>query len=151
MTFGFQVDELGVPKYRSSCHCKGPFRVCHRRRAGFTGRDIEQRMTAMEDMLRQLQSGLASSQPSAPASLGAAQPGRRVGLERQDQPELPPGFDPGLARQALQSGISHAALGELAKIVGGGNHLPLARSSDSKASSPRSATFGFRGRGGRRG
>ena len=132
----------------SSCHCKGPFRVCYHRRAG-----VYSYARAMEDMLRQLQSGLARSQPSAPAvvELQLNQAKESGWGDRTASPELPPGLDPGLARQALQSGISHAALGELAKIVGGGNHLPLARSSDSKASSPRSATFGFRGRGGRRG
>lgn len=50
------------------------------------------------------------------------QPSTRSGLKRQDsQPDLPPGFDPGLARQALQSGISHG-VGEFAKIVRGGKH-----------------------------
>ena len=104
----------------SSCHCKGPFRVCYHRRAG-----VYSYARAMEDMLRQLQSGLARSQPSAPAvvELQLNQAKESGWGDRTASPELPPGLDPGLARQALQSGISHAALGKLAKIAGRGSHL----------------------------
>ena len=87
MTYGFPVDELGVPKYLFAKGLvaieKDHVEFATAEEQGFTpthgGRDTEQHMMAMEDMLRQLQSGLARSQLSAPADPGgcsaAAQPG----------------------------------------------------------------------------
>ena len=125
VTCGFPVGELGVPKYPFAkalvAIAKDHFEFATAEEQGFTpthgARDIEQRMTAMEDMLRQLQSGLAGLQPSALAVLApqlnqAEESGWRDRTASQSC--LHAGLDPGLARKALQSWISHAALGELA-------------------------------------
>lgn len=135
VTYGFPVDELGMPKYPFAkalvAIAKDHFEFATADEPGVTpvhgGHDIELRMRAVEDVLKQLQNGIARLQPAAsvvPGGRGTAAPtSRRAGADKPEpQLELPPGLDPGVARQALQSGVSQAALGELAKIVGSGAH-----------------------------
>ena len=135
VTHGFPVDELGMPKYPFAkalvAIAKDHFEFATADEPGVTPRpgraDMELRMQAVEDVLKQLQAGIARLQPSAapaPGRQGATAPAsRKAGADRSEpQLELPPGLDPGVARQALQSGVSQTALGELAKIAGSGMH-----------------------------
>ena len=106
------MGELGAPKYPIAsiakalvAFAKDHFEFVTAEEQGFTR--IEQRVRAMEDMLRQLQSSLVRSDFSAPAGCAgrgaAAQPGRRAGLERQDS-------QPGCRTQGLQTPLGRQCL-----------------------------------------
>ena len=96
-----------------------------------TNSAVEQRMVAMESMMKQVQASLLQLQggggleagrsappPAHPAGRDRAQPGSVA------QPPLPSGIDAGLARQAMLSGVTPGALGEFAQILGGANLRP---------------------------
>ena len=66
--------------------------------------DYESRFAALEESLRQIQKGLAGLQPSA------QQEKRKPALRKSKPSEFPEGVDPAVAQQALQAGVSPAAL-----------------------------------------
>ena len=124
VTCGFPVDELGVPKYHFAkalvAIAKDHFEFATAEEQGLIpvhgGRGIEQRMRAVEDLLKQMQTGLVRLRPSAPPGPAADRMTFRKSrgggeIDKNLSPELPPGLDPGIARQALQSGSCSAPFG----------------------------------------
>eukprot|EP00435_Cladocopium_sp_Y103_P025450 s4131_g6.t1 len=142
---GFPVDALGVPKYPFAkalvAIAKDHFEFATAeegaRPAAGGPSALERRMQNMEDVLRELQEGIVGLQSqrakARQSPLGAAPkaPPQGAGRGSPSHPRtLPPGIDPGLARQALQSGVSAEALGEFAHLLTGaqpGRGLPAPR------------------------
>eukprot|EP00435_Cladocopium_sp_Y103_P033667 s2641_g8.t1 len=89
--------------------------------------EVEQRMQALEEGMKQLQASLekfhgggAAPDAGRRAPSVARAPGRSRGApEAAGEHQALRGIDPGLARQAKLSGVSEAALGEFAQMLGG--------------------------------
>eukprot|EP00438_Fugacium_kawagutii_P016871 Skav223761 [mRNA] locus=scaffold521:339:1994:+ [translate_table: standard] len=75
------------------------------------------RLAALEEELQRLRA--AAPRPGSDPRLGQAPPAP-ASRPKAPPAEVPAGLDPALARQALQSGLSPDALGELATLVRGG-------------------------------
>ena len=77
------------------------------------------RLTTLEASLQSIQESLAQLVPKAPAKSTPA------GARPKAPPGLPAGVDPVVARQALQAGVSRAALEEMANMFpAGGTSVP---------------------------
>ena len=152
VTYGFPVDALGVPKFPFAralvAIAKDHFEFATAEEGGRAQPGappgLEVRVQNMEEILRELRQGIAglqaqTAQPSrAPLLTPAAKP-KPAGAGRGSVPQpasLPPGVDPGLARQALQSGVTPDALGEFAHLLQGaqlGRGLPAPRAPAAQA------------------
>ena len=138
VTYNFPIDALGLIKLPFAkalvAIAKDHFEFATAAEdlpAGTPAPAVEQRMAAMEEMMRQVQESLAhlqvgeSSKEPRRASL---LPGRPAGRAREQSanasPAVPAGMDPGLARQAMLSGLTPGALGEFAQVLGEANLRP---------------------------
>lgn len=131
--YAFPSDELGIPKLPFAkalvAIAKDHFEFATADEPlvspSHGAHGLENRMSAVEAVLKELQVGIARLQPAArlgaDAKAAPARPSRKAAELGEHSMELPPGLDAGVARQALQSGVSHAALAEMAKMVGGSN------------------------------
>ena len=72
---------------------------------------VQDRLGALEEGVRQIQAGLAGLKPPAAAPSLKARP-------KAKSAPLPEGIDPAVAQQALQAGVSPAALHDMAAAMG---------------------------------
>eukprot|EP00435_Cladocopium_sp_Y103_P012467 s3412_g3.t1 len=149
----FPVDALGVPKYPFAralvAIAKDHFDFVTAEEGSHSGgaSGWERRMQSMETVLRELQEGmvgLRSQQAATRLTVALLPPTPKVhggaGRAAASQPRLSvPGIDPGLARQALQSGVTPEALGEFAHMLGGaqlGRSPPVPHTQQQRSAEP---------------
>ena len=129
--FGFPIDDKGFVKLPyaraliSVARDHFEFQTADSGGAGGAGGDpaLAQRLAALEAELAALRDGAprgAGRARTQTSQLGAAPKKAAVA------PQIPPGLDPALAQQALQSGMSPDALGELSNLMGGVGLRPRA-------------------------
>ena len=82
------------------------------------GNALEQRLAALEELMKSVQVGLQQMNQPTKARFTPPRP------KSSPSPPLPANLDPAVCQQALQAGISHNVLDEVAKVVGktGANH-----------------------------
>ena len=126
---GFPTDDLGMPKLPFAkalvavARDHFEFATAEEPASDPGSTKLERRMSNMEAVLAELKTGLAQLRPAAPPGLpsGQGQPLPQALGAHPKAPAsmIPAGVDPGVARQALQAGVSPDALGEMAKMLTG--------------------------------
>ena len=129
--YGFPVDALGIQKLPFAkalvAIAKNHFEFATAAEGGSApgAPEVERRMTALEEMMREMRDGMRqlSKQPGTAA---ASKKAPKLPAPSVAAGGLPAGMDPGLARQAMMSGVTPSALGEFAHMLGGQNPRPNA-------------------------
>ena len=142
--YPFPVDSMGIPKIpfaRALVHiARDHFEFATADDGRPPPLDMEQRLQSVEQLLADMRVSLARLAPPPPGLTGDGGPRAAplppppadVGKRQAAAPSIPPGIDPGVARQALQSGVTPEALVEMAKVLNVGPpgrtpHIPQAR------------------------